>query len=88
VARRQGELEASGDYVRAALAGYADLAITEGQLDAIEGLAELDVRSGRPERGLVRLVVAERERTGLGSPLFSADEIRDRDDAERRAGTP
>jgi hypothetical protein len=84
VARRQGELEASGDYVRAALAGYAGLAITEGQLDAIEGLAELDVRSGRPERGLVRLVVAERERTAL----FSADEIRDRDDAERRASTP
>jgi tetratricopeptide (TPR) repeat protein len=85
VARRRGQLEASGEYMRAALAHYVELAITEGQLDAIEGLAEIDVLAGRPEPGLVRLVVAERERTALGSPLFSADEIRDRDDAERTA---
>ncbi len=85
VARRRGELAASGDYMRAALARYVELAITEGQLDAIEGLAEIDVLAGRPAAGLVRLVVAERERTALGSPLFSADEIRDRDDAERQA---
>jgi predicted ATPase/DNA-binding SARP family transcriptional activator len=85
LARRRGEFAASGDYVRSALDRYVELGMTEGQLDVIESLAELDVLDGRPEPGLVRLAVAERERAALGSPLFSPDEIRDRDDAERRA---
>jgi len=85
VARRRGEPDASGEYMRAALARYVELAITEGQLDAIEGLAQLEVLGGRPGPGLTLLAVAERERSALGSAIFTPDEVRDRDEAEKTA---
>ncbi|MFI5934232.1 BTAD domain-containing putative transcriptional regulator [Actinoplanes sp. NPDC051494] len=85
VTRRRGLLAASGDHMRAALRVYTDLAIPEGQLDAVEGLAELAVLGAAPARGLTLLVIAERERTAIGAPLFTPDEVADRDAAERRA---
>jgi predicted ATPase/DNA-binding SARP family transcriptional activator len=85
VARRRGQLEASAAYMRSALAGYVELAIPEGQLDAVEGLAQVEVLAGRPGNGLALLAVAERERSALGSTIFTPDEVRDRDDAEQRA---
>ncbi|BCY13274.1 BTAD domain-containing putative transcriptional regulator [Actinoplanes sp. L3-i22] len=85
VTRRHGRLAASGDYLRAALRRYAELAIVEGQLDAVEGLAQVAVLDGDPAAGLVLLLVAARERGTLGSPLFTPDELADRDEAERSA---
>ena len=35
--------------------------------------------------GLILLAIAERERTTLGSPIFTPDEVADRDEAERVA---
>lgn len=85
VARRRGRLDASAEYMRGALAAYVELAIPEGQIDAVEGLAQVEVLAGRPGPGLTLLAVAERERSALGSPIFTPNEVRDRDDAERRA---
>ncbi len=85
VARRRGSLHASGDHMRQALRIYTELAIPEGQLDAIEGLAHLAVLGDSPEAGLTLLAIAERERTTLGSTIFTPDEVADRDEAERAA---
>ncbi|MFD0520369.1 ATP-binding protein [Paractinoplanes durhamensis] len=84
VARRRGSAAMSGDYMRRSLAIYTELGITEGQLDAIEGLAQLEP----PERALTLLAVAERERAALGSAIFTPDEVRDRDEAEKPPGPP
>ncbi|MEU4242074.1 BTAD domain-containing putative transcriptional regulator [Actinoplanes sp. NPDC026619] len=81
VARRRGAFEVSGGYLRQSLAIYTELGITEGQLDAIEALAQLEP----PERALTLLAVAERERSALGSAIFTPDEVRDRDEAEKTA---
>ncbi|MBU2665925.1 tetratricopeptide repeat protein [Actinoplanes bogorensis] len=81
VARRLARAEASRAYMIEALGIYTELAIPEGQLDAIEGLAQL----APPAEALTLLVVAERERSALGSPIFTPDEVRDRDEAERTA---
>ncbi|WP_250030691.1 tetratricopeptide repeat protein [Paractinoplanes maris] len=85
VTRRRGRLGESGDYMRRALRIYADLGIAEGQLDALEGLAQLSILAGDPLPGLTLLAVADRERADLGSPIFTPDEIADREDAEHRA---
>jgi tetratricopeptide (TPR) repeat protein len=85
VARRRGRLGASGDHMRLALGIYTDLGIPEGQVDAVEGLAHVAILDGAPVYGLTLLVIAERERTALGSPIFTPDEVADRDDAERVA---
>ncbi|MFB9360554.1 BTAD domain-containing putative transcriptional regulator [Actinoplanes nipponensis] len=85
IARRRGDLDASGACMRSALRIYTELAIPEGQLDAIEGLAQLEILSDQPEAGLVLLTIAERERTALGSPIFTPDEMADRDAAEQAA---
>ncbi|GAA0539143.1 hypothetical protein GCM10010172_20410 [Paractinoplanes ferrugineus] len=81
VARRRGHVEAAGGYLRESLAIYTGLGITEGQLDAVEGLAQL----AEPELALTLLAVAERERSTLGSAIFTPDEVRDRDAAEKNA---
>ncbi len=85
VTRRRGRLGDSGDYMRAALRIYLELAIAEGQVDTVEGLAQVAVLGGDPLTGLTLLAIAERERAALGSPIFTPDEVVDRDDAERRA---
>jgi predicted ATPase/DNA-binding SARP family transcriptional activator len=81
VARRQDDPARSGEHLRRSLAIYTELGITEGQLDAVEGLAHLE----KPERALTLLAVAERERSALGSAIFTPDEVRDRDAAEQNA---
>jgi predicted ATPase/DNA-binding SARP family transcriptional activator len=85
VTRRRGRLDASAGHMRASLRVYTDLGIPEGQVDAVEGLAEVAILGGSPAHGLTLLTIAERERTALGSPIFTPDEVADRDDAERRA---
>lgn len=85
VTRRRGRLDESSGHMRTALRIYSELGIAEGQLDAVEGLAQLAILGGDPERGLMLLAVAERERTALGAPIFTPDEVTDRDEAERRA---
>jgi predicted ATPase/DNA-binding SARP family transcriptional activator len=85
VDRRRGALGSSRAMMLRALDIYTELAIDEGRLDAVEGLAQLDILAGDPASGLCLLAVAERERTGLGAPSFTPDEIVDRDAAERAA---
>ena len=85
VARRRGRLTESGDHMRAALRIYTGLAIAEGQVDAVEGLAQLAVLDGDPAHGLALLLLTARERQTLGSALFTPDEVADRDEAERSA---
>ncbi|MDY7085145.1 MAG: BTAD domain-containing putative transcriptional regulator [Actinomycetota bacterium] len=83
--RRRGRFAPARTAMREALALYTELGIAEGQLDAIEGLAQLDVLESAAENGLRLLVLAERERTALGAPSFTPDEIADRDAAEAAA---
>ncbi|MGX6607605.1 BTAD domain-containing putative transcriptional regulator [Micromonosporaceae bacterium Da 78-11] len=85
VDRRRGEPASSRELMLQALDIYTELGIDEGRLDAVEGLAQLDIRTGAPAAGLRLLAVAERERTALGAPIFTPDEIADRDDAEQAA---
>ncbi|GAB7048237.1 BTAD domain-containing putative transcriptional regulator [Catenuloplanes indicus] len=84
-ARRRGRYPDARTAMREALAVYTELGIVEGQLDAIEGLAQLDVLDGDPAAGLRLLAVAERERSALGAPSFTPDEIADRARAEELA---
>ncbi|MGK5517832.1 BTAD domain-containing putative transcriptional regulator [Micromonospora sp. URMC 107] len=83
--RRRGRHAAARSAMRAALAIYTELGIAEGQLDAVEGLAQLDVLEGDAAGGLRLLALAERERSALGAPSFTPDEIADRDRAETEA---
>ncbi len=83
--RRLGRYQPARSAMREALVIYTELGIAEGQLDAIEGLAQLDVLEGDPVGGLRLLALAERERTALGAPSFTPDEIADRDAAEASA---
>ncbi|GAA2479932.1 tetratricopeptide repeat protein [Winogradskya humida] len=85
VTRRRGRLAESGEHMRRSLRIYTDLAIPEGQLDTIEGLAQVAILGDDPARGLTLLVIAERERTAIGAPLFTPDEVADRDTAEALA---
>ncbi|MEU8665255.1 hypothetical protein, partial [Actinoplanes philippinensis] len=59
--------------------------ITEGQLDAVEGLAQLNIAAGDAASGLRLLALAERERAALGAPSFTPDEIADKESAEATA---
>jgi predicted ATPase/DNA-binding SARP family transcriptional activator len=83
--RRLGRYAPARASMREALVIYTELSIAEGQLDAIEGLAQLDVLDGDAAGGLRLLVLAERERSALGAPSFTPDEIADRDQAEAAA---
>ncbi|MBB2947725.1 putative ATPase/DNA-binding SARP family transcriptional activator [Actinoplanes lutulentus] len=83
--RRRGRYEPARLAMREALEIYTELGIVEGQLDAIEGLAQLDVLEGDPAGGLGLLVLAERERSALGAPSFTPDEIADREQSEAAA---
>ncbi|MFG1889189.1 BTAD domain-containing putative transcriptional regulator [Micromonospora sp. NPDC049051] len=83
--RRRGRYAPARAAMREALAIYTELGIAEGQLDAVEGLAQLDVAEGDPAGGLRLLALAERERSALGAPSFTPDEIADRDRAEAEA---
>lgn len=85
VDRRRGRLDRARDLMTRALRIYTDLGIPEGQLDAVEGLAQIAVLAGEAASGLRLLAIAERERTSLGSPIFTPDEIADRDRAEHLA---
>ncbi|MDI6099467.1 BTAD domain-containing putative transcriptional regulator [Actinoplanes sp. NEAU-A12] len=83
--RRRGRSAPARSAMREALAIYTELGIVEGQLDAVEGLAQLDVLEGDAAGGLRLLALAARERSALGAPSFTPDEIADRDAAERTA---
>ncbi|WP_203920396.1 BTAD domain-containing putative transcriptional regulator [Rugosimonospora africana] len=85
VDRRMGRLDDARQRYLHALAIYTELDIAEGQLDAIEGLAHLHALQGRPAEALRLLVVSDRERSRLGAPLFTPDELADRNRAEKLA---
>ncbi|AGZ39471.1 BTAD domain-containing putative transcriptional regulator [Actinoplanes friuliensis] len=87
VDRRLGRLTASRTGMIESLRLYTELEIAEGQVDAIEGLAQLAILEARPAEGLTLLAVAERERSTLGAPIFTPDEAADRDAAESAART-
>jgi hypothetical protein len=85
VARRRGRLDEAGALARRTLAAYHELDLAEGVLDAVEALAHLDALTGRPERALRNLTAAARERVRLGAPIFTPDEVSDRNRAEALA---
>ncbi|WP_345629859.1 BTAD domain-containing putative transcriptional regulator [Rugosimonospora acidiphila] len=85
VDRRLGRLADARQRYLDALAIYTELDIAEGQLDAVEGLAHLHALQGRPAEALRLLVVSDRERSRLGAPLFTPDELVDRTRAEELA---
>ena len=79
IARRRGDLAEARRFGLECLFRYRDLELDEGQLDAIEALAGLEVAEGRPDSALRLLSVTERERRRLGAPIFVPDESDDRD---------
>jgi tetratricopeptide (TPR) repeat protein len=83
--RRRGRYAPARASMCEALLIYTELGIAEGQLDAVEGLAQLDVLDGDPAGGLRLLALAERERSALGAPSFTPDEIADREQSEAAA---
>ncbi|MFC7534210.1 BTAD domain-containing putative transcriptional regulator [Actinoplanes sp. GCM10030250] len=85
--RRRGRPTPARAAMREALTIYTELGIAEGQLDAVEGLAQLDILGGDAAGGLRLLAMAERERSALGAPSFTPDEIADRELAEDEART-
>jgi predicted ATPase/DNA-binding SARP family transcriptional activator len=85
VGRRRGLYGPARSAMLEALTIYTELGIAEGQLDAVEGLAQLDVLEGDPAAGLRLLALAERERSSLGAPSFTPDETADRQQSEASA---
>jgi predicted ATPase/DNA-binding SARP family transcriptional activator len=81
VARRRGDLAMSRRLSMESLSLYRQLEIKEGQLDMVEAMACLEVAEGRHREALRLLLVAERERAALGAPVFTPDEVADRDAA-------
>ncbi|MDT4956706.1 MAG: hypothetical protein QOD31_505 [Pseudonocardiales bacterium] len=81
VAGRRGDLKEARRLVLESLFRYRELELDEGQLDAIEALAGLEVAEGRPDSALRLLTVTDRERRRLGAPIFVADESDYRDAA-------
>jgi tetratricopeptide (TPR) repeat protein len=78
LARRRGDHPASRRHCLASLALYRELELPEGELDMLDALACLELAAGRPAVALRLLLIADRERVRLGSPLFTPDEIADR----------
>jgi predicted ATPase/DNA-binding SARP family transcriptional activator len=87
MARRNGDPAQARALALASLALYRDLELPEGQIDQLDAVAGVELDEGRPAAALRLLTVAARERERLGSPLYSPDEIADRDRsvAESRA---
>jgi tetratricopeptide (TPR) repeat protein len=91
VARRRGDLVTAQRLTLQFLTLYHTLDIAEGQLDGVEGMACIAAAHGRAAEALPLLVLAARERTRLGAPIFTPDELSARDHAEsvaRQALTP
>jgi predicted ATPase len=85
VARRRGDPVASLRWCLASLARYHELDLAEGKLDMVEAVACLWATAARPASALRMLLFAGAERRRLGAPLFTPDEIADREAAERSA---
>jgi tetratricopeptide (TPR) repeat protein len=73
VAARAGDLEAATRWGRESLAVYTALRFAEGQLDALETLAAVEVAAGRPYEALQMLTVVERERRQLGGATLGLE---------------
>ena len=85
VARRRGNSEMARRMALDSLRRYHELDLEEGELDALEALACLDVAQDRPAAALGLLLLADRERRALGAPIFVPDESDDRDAALQSA---
>ncbi|HEX5542550.1 MAG TPA: BTAD domain-containing putative transcriptional regulator [Micromonospora sp.] len=85
VARRRNEWAEARRLGRKFLSLYRELGIVEGQLDGVEALAHVAAVAGNHAEALRLLLVAARERQRLGAPLFTPDEIAERDRAEALA---
>jgi tetratricopeptide (TPR) repeat protein len=86
VAGRRGDWNAARRLGLESLFRYRELELDEGQLDALEALAGVEVAEGRPDSALRLLTVTDRERRRLGAPIFVADESDYRDAAVAAAG--
>jgi predicted ATPase/DNA-binding SARP family transcriptional activator len=85
VDRRQGRFGSARQRYQTALDLYTELDIVEGQLDAVEGLAHLAAIAGHHRPALLALLVCDRQRSRMGTPLFTPDELDDRASAEELA---
>src|SRR5262249_29469471 len=85
VDRRQGRLASARQRYQTAFDLYTELDIVEGQLDAVEGLAHLAALAGHHRPALLALLVCERQRSRMGTPLFTPDELDDQARAEELA---
>jgi tetratricopeptide (TPR) repeat protein len=74
LARRVGDLELARRTGLESLAMYQGLQLAEGQLDAIETIASVEVAEGFPAIALRLLAVADRERQRLGAAALTRDE--------------
>ena len=81
VAARRGEWDEARRLSLESLFRYRELELDEGQLDALEALAGIEVAADRPDSALRLLTVTARERRRLGAPIFVADESDHRDAA-------
>ena len=91
VARRRGDLVTAHRLTLQFLTLYHTLDIAEGQLDGVEGFACIAAANGHASEALPLLILAARERARLGAPIFTPDELAERDHAEsvaRQALTP
>jgi predicted ATPase/DNA-binding SARP family transcriptional activator len=73
VAARRGDVGAAVRWGRESLGVYTTLRFAEGQLDALETLAALEVAAGRPYDALQMLTVVERERRQLGGAALGLE---------------
>jgi predicted ATPase len=87
VARQTGDPAASRRWWAEAFALYRELDLTDGVLDALDGIGCLLAGEGRAAEALRMLAVTDRERRRLGAPLIIPDERADRDAALATART-
>jgi len=73
LATRAGDVGGAARWGRESLAVYTALRFAEGQLDALETLAAVEVAAGRPYEALQMLTVVERERRQLGGAVLGLE---------------
>jgi hypothetical protein len=74
LAQRAGDLQLARRTALESLAMYQGLQLPEGQLDALETIASVEVAEGSPASALRLVAVADRERQRLGAAALTLDE--------------
>lgn len=85
VAQQNQLPDKSRELAMQALRLYRDLDLTEGLLDILELVAQLELDAGHPAIALRMLTIAATQRLQIGAPLFIPDELAGRDHAATEA---